>query len=78
MSLSFLQLIPTMAMNAVLPTPEVGENPHQPSDFNFPKREFGKSTIVKRSFQASWFKQHNWLHYDEERDIAFCHTCMKA
>ena len=42
--------------------PEIGEKPHQPN-ISFPKREFGK-----------W----QWLHYDTERDIAFCHTCVEA
>ena len=59
-------------------TPDIPEKPHQPLSLVFPKREFGKKQIVKRSFQATWFKQHQWLHYDEERDLAFCHTCIKA
>ena len=33
-------------------TPEIGDSPHQPIFFNFPKREFGKKVIVKRSFQS--------------------------
>ena len=34
---------------------------------------------MKSSFQASWFTKHRkWLHYDEERDLAFCHTCVRA
>lgn len=44
----------------------------------FPKREFGKTIIVKRSFQSQWFSKWQWLHYDESRDLAFCHTCIKA
>ena len=54
------------------------EKPHQPFNLSFPKREFGKKTVKKSSFQASWFKKHTWLHYDEERDVAFCHTCIRA
>ena len=30
----------------VLPTPENGEDPHQPFSFRFPKREFGKKSVV--------------------------------
>ena len=55
--------------------PNISEKPHQPFNLSFPKREFGKKTV---SFQASWFKKHTWLHYDEERDVAFCHTCIRA
>ena len=56
----------------------VGDSPHQPRKFLFPKREFGVKSIVRRSFQASWFDTWKWLHYDEESDTAFCHTCIKA
>lgn len=61
-----------------LSTPLIGEKPHQPLSFKFPKREFGKTSIVKRSFQPQWFSRWPWLHYDEERDLAFCFTCVKA
>lgn len=40
---------------------------NQPFDFNFPKRSFGKKSPVLRSFQAHWFKNYSWLHYDEVR-----------
>ena len=63
---------------ARLPTPEIPEKPHQPLTLCFPKREFGKKQVVKRSFQSSWFKQYRWIHYDEEQDLVFCHTCVKA
>ena len=55
-----------------LTTPSIGDHPHQPSDFNFPRREFGQQSKVKPSFKVAWFKQWNWLHYDEEKDAAFC------
>ena len=57
--------------------PEIGDEPHQPN-ISFPKREFGKTNIVKRSFQWQWFSKWKWLHYDIERDLAFCHTCVEA
>ena len=52
--------------------------PHQPRKFSFPKRSFGKSNVVKRSFQATWFDKFAWLHYDESNDLAFCHLCSRA
>ena len=58
--------------------PDIREKPHQPFNFSFPKRECGKKTVKKSLFQASWFTKHMWLHYDEERDLAFCHTCVRT
>ena len=26
----------------------------------------------------SWFDKWPWLRYNEERDVAFCHICLKA
>ena len=31
---------------------EISDKAHQPLNFSFPQREFGKSSVVKRSFQA--------------------------
>ena len=58
--------------------PDVGDKPHQPLSFSFPKRDYGKSIVVKRSFQSQWFSKWQWLHYDQSRDMAFCHTCIMA
>ena len=58
--------------------PTISTEPHQPKRFNFPKREFGKKSIVKRSFQADWFLKWPWLHYREDDDTVFCYTCVKA
>ena len=58
--------------------PEVDERPNQPMHFKFPKRPFGKTKVVNRSFQNQWFEKWRWLHYDESRDLAFCHTCVVA
>ena len=49
-------------------TPVIGVNPHQ-SEKQFPRKKFGQQY---RSFQASWFKNWTWLHYDETRDRVFC------
>jgi len=65
-----------MASSASLESvPDVSEKPNQPLDFAFPKRQFGKTKVVNRSFQAQKFR---WLHYDQSRDLAFCHTCVSA
>ena len=50
-----------------LPTPLIGNKAHQPRKFQFPQREFGKTSIVKRSFQKQWFDRWSWLHYDEDQ-----------
>eukprot|EP00731_Ephydatia_muelleri_P007654 Em0003g1902a len=43
------------------------EIPHQPRVFHFPKREFGKKSAVRRSFQTAWFDKWPWLHYPSKR-----------
>ena len=58
--------------------PDLPAVPHQPSGFVFPKRPFGKVRVIFRSFQGSWFKEWPFLHYDEAKDAAFCHTCATA
>ena len=52
--------------------------PHQPQSFVFPRREFGINSVVKRSFQASWFTRWTWLHYRESQDSVICHLCARA
>ena len=61
-----------------LPTPVIGDKAHQPHTFRSPQREFGKSSVVKRSFQQQWFSRWPWLHYDEGQDRAFCFSCVVA
>ena len=58
--------------------PDIGDKPSQPLSISFPKREYGKSIIVKRSFQSQWLSKWQWLHYDLSRDMAICHTCIMA
>ena len=29
-------------------------------------------------FSPSWFERYHWIHYDENRDAAFCFVCVKA
>ena len=52
--------------------------PNQPKSFPFPKRKFGKSSVVYRSFQAKWFQRWSWLHYLEANDSVICFTCSRA
>ena len=49
-----------------------GEAPRQPTGIQFPSRPFGRT---KRSFQASWYNEYEWLEYSIERDAAFCFPC---
>ena len=56
----------------------VPDKPFQPTQIQFPRREFGKSAPVRRSFQATWFNRFKWLHYDVGRDAAYCFICCKA
>ena len=69
-----------MAASDCKQLPELGPDnkASQPLQFDFPKREFGKTKIVRRAFQAQWFGKWRWLHYDCSRDLAFCHTCISA
>ena len=46
--------------------------------FKFPKRSFGKTKIVYRSFPVAWFNHWSWLHYDASHDKIFCHVCVTA
>ena len=56
--------------------PDVGATPNQPERHSFPRRSFGRSKVVYRTFQVSWFHKWQWLHYDASQDVAFCHTCV--
>ena len=58
---------------SVLPT-----KAHHPKSFKFPKRSFGKKTVVNRSFQSVWFNKYPWLHYIENDDAVLCITCAQA
>lgn len=50
----------------------------QPTHIAFPRRQFGVSAPVNRSFQAAWFNRFKWLHYDVGQDSAYCFVCCKA
>ena len=38
-----------------VPLPDLGESHNQPGDYSFPSQKFGKSNVVSRAFQSSWF-----------------------
>ena len=57
---------------------DLGDKPNQPSSFTFPKRKFGETKPVYRSFQPGWFQKWPWLHYDQGEDRAFCYYCVQA
>ena len=52
----------------------IPEKFHPPVTLILPKRMFGS----KRAFRANWCQQFPWLHYNIDRDAAFCHICMQA
>ena len=62
--------------------PAAIERPFQPNDptYNFPLRAFSNGKKQKR-FNRDWFENENWkpwLHYDPEKDAAFCATRVTA
>ena len=59
-----------------LSTPVIGNKAHQPCSCKFPQRDFGKTSVVRRSFQRQWFDRWSWLHYSEDKDLAFYFTCI--
>ena len=42
---------------------------------DFKKSKFGRQL---RSFQGAWFARYPCLHYEANKDAAFCFTCAKA
>ena len=56
--------------------------PFQPIDpkYDFPLQSFSNRKKQKR-FNRDWFKNEDWkswLHYNAEKDAAFCSTCINA
>ena len=58
--------------------PEVDLQPSQPTQFQFPKCQFGKNEVVNRSFQNQWFERWRWLYYDESPDLAFATRALSS
>ena len=48
---------------------------NRPKYIDFPKALFGKSC---RTFSSKWYKEFPCLHYNLDKDAAFCYTCMSA
>ena len=48
--------------------------PFQPTNFNFPKKTFGKQN---RLFQSKWFNDYPLLHYNEQSDSLLCFICAQ-
>ena len=70
--------IMALSKQAVVKYPDISAKPHQPVHFAFPnKRDYGKQVVVRRSCQSAWFERWPWLHYREDDDCVFCHTCVK-
>ena len=58
---------------------DIHSKPHHPAaGFKFPPRSFGKKKVVQLSCQLFWFSQWPFLHYDEAKDVVYCHTCLMA
>ena len=62
-----------------LATTDFPEHSHQPGpDFIFPKRSFGKKSVIPGSYQHCWFSKWPFLHYNEAaEDSVICHSCVK-
>ena len=53
----------------------IPDKPHQPREFLFPKQEYGKTNVAKRSFHPSWFDK--WPCCEENYSVVR-HTCLLA
>ena len=61
------------------PLPDLPLQPvSPPSNFSFPKRDFGKDKVVKQGCLHSWFSIWPWLYYQARDDVVFCHICVGA
>ena len=54
------------------------DSPHQPRDISFPRKEFGRTSIRQYTFQAKWFDEWRWLHWDDNKKSVLCFYCWKA
>ena len=49
-----------------------------PLSYTFLPRTYGKTHVKQRRCLHQWFREFPWMHYDEARDVVFCHTCITA
>jgi hypothetical protein len=54
----------------------IPREPQQQATFHFPKRSFGEKVPVLLGFQPVWFRKWPFLHYNEAKDLVYCHTCL--
>lgn len=50
----------------------IAKGPFQPVDYKFSQKIFSGD---KRSFQANWYKDFDWLEYSVLKDEAYCMSC---
>ena len=55
------------------PTLLVSDQPNQPDPLVIPSQKTKTQYI---HFQAKWYKEYPWLHYDPELQKVTCFTCM--
>ena len=61
-----------------LATTDLPEHSLQPGpDFIFPKRSFGKKSVIRGSYQHSCFSKWPFLHYNEAEDTVVCHSYLR-
>ena len=55
------------------PPSDIAKNKGEsPTGIRFPSHAYGSTN---RSFQSSWYTEHDWLKYSIERDTAFNFPC---
>ena len=59
--------------------PDLPDKPYHPTKgFSFPRRFFGQTKPVQCSCKSHWFDKWPWLHYNEVKDVVFCHIYVTA
>ena len=59
-----ISIVGSALATSELATTDLPERSHQPApDFVFPKRSFGKKSVIPGSYQLSWFSKWPFLHY---------------
>ena len=67
------------SLSAVSQMPDIPEIPfHADESFDFSKKQFGKANAKMRGCTTSYFTTWPWLTYHVEKDVVFCHLCIRA
>ena len=62
-----------------LDLPDLPDRPYNPDvKVVFPNCTFGHKKQVFCRAQHHWFTKWPFLHYDQGKDVVFCHTCVNA